>query len=550
MLLPIIVLACGPEPTTPVSERVVASVEVVPGDQTVETHADGGDPVQFRAVVSYEGGDQRETTGGVDWSSSNETAGTIDADGLFVPSADNGGVTWITAALDGHQDQATVTVRFQESWTEGDADPSLFDGVAEASTADDLWTYPEDGVNLPRNTPGITYQWTAPDLGGDTGGDDTGSAGGVHTWRLRFSSELTDVTVYTTGAAWTVDEDTWATIAATNAGGSIDVGLAGVTLDGVAVKAPDLRVEVNRFDARGAIVYWSTSASGFLRIPYGEPAEDYLTYEQTGQCMGCHAISRDGLIAFTYDGGNGAMGVKRTDDRSDVVAHDAGATGNFKAWSPDATRLLSTYQGVLTLWDTASWTSLGTVALDGTATHVDWSPDGTLIAVTLTDSHSQDWIIGGGRIAVLEVLGDDRFGAPTTVYAPPDGWQAYYPAFSPDGDWIAFNLSTGDSYDDADAELWVVPSDGGTAVALERANQTPGLTNSWPRWGPLPDDDILWLAFSSRRLYGDITTGNPQIWVTAFDPDVAAVGGDPSWPAFWLPNQDVEQGNHIPVWTE
>ena len=37
------------------------------------------------------------------------------------------------------------------------------------------------------------------------------------------------------------------------------------------------------------------------------------------------------------------------------------------------------------------------------------------------------------------------------------------------------------------------------AIRLDAANKDANLTNSWPRWGPLPDDDILWLATSSTR---------------------------------------------------
>jgi hypothetical protein len=87
-------------------------------------------------------------------------------------------------------------------------------------------------------------------------------------------------------------------------------------------------------------------------------------------------------------------------------------------------------------------------------------------------------------------------------------------------------------------------------IPLEAANQVGGITNSWPKWGPLPDDDILWLAFSSKRAYGGVIVGIPQVWVAAFDPARAEAGADPSFPAFWLPNQDPAQNNHIPVWAE
>ena len=58
------------------------------------------------------------------------------------------------------------------------------------------------------------------------------------------------------------------------------------------------------------------------------------------------------------------------------------------------------------------------------------------------------------------------------------------------------------------------------------------------------------LGTIARRAYGNVVSGAPQIWVAGFDPERAEVGEDPSWPAFWLVNQDSGQNNHIPVWVE
>jgi len=87
-------------------------------------------------------------------------------------------------------------------------------------------------------------------------------------------------------------------------------------------------------------------------------------------------------------------------------------------------------------------------------------------------------------------------------------------------------------------------------IRLDAANATGDLTNSWPRWGPLPDDDVLWLAFGSKRSYGSITSGSAQIWLAGFDPAKAEAGQDPSWPAFWLPGQDPTTANHLPLWVQ
>ena len=58
-----------------------------------------------------------------------------------------------------------------------------------------------------------------------------------------------------------------------------------------------------------------------------------------------------------------------------------------------------------------------------------------------------------------------------------------------------------------------------------------------------------WLAFSSLRPYGSVAPGgeNPQIWITSISGEPVP-GEDPSTPAFWLPYQNIESGNHIPYW--
>jgi Tol biopolymer transport system component len=224
--------------------------------------------------------------------------------------------------------------------------------------------------------------------------------------------------------------------------------------------------------------------------------------------------------------------------------------GNFKAFSPDGEYLVTTYGGALLLYDGVTGEYLNEIPLGYTASHPDWSPDGEQLALVLTGSHSSDWTFTGGQIAVMDHLGDGSFTDPVVIHDPGDSYNAYYPTWSPDGEWIAFNISTEDAYDDVSAELYAMTPDGSVVVELEGANMAESLTNSWPKWAPLPDDDILWLAFASKRDYGTVTSSIPQIWVTGFDPAKAALGVDPSWPAFWLPNQDAEENNHIPVWVE
>lgn len=527
VLLPLLV-ACSPD-FQDVDGVQIATLTVEPAELTVQTSPEGADPQPFTAVAELMNGEVVNLDT-VEWEVSNASAGSIDADGVFTPSTENGGVTWIRARFDGIEAVSEVTLVYAEERNDTSVDTTLFD--APETGGQSLWTYPSDNVNFPRNTPGINFQWA--DLGQSA-------------VRLRFQSSVTDVTLYTTGTSWTADADTWAGIAGTNAGGTVTVELA-LAVGGQVLSADPRTLNVNRMDGQGSIYYWSTSASGIMKVPYGGTASEYITASNTGHCVGCHVVKGD-TVAFTWDGGNGGMGMRRLSDGGEIMGYNTASYGNFKSYSPEGRYLLATYAGALLLYDGATGALLNEVATGGQATHVDWSPDGTRVALVLTDSHPSDWSFSGGRIAVMDVVGDGTFGSPTVIYDPPEPFMAYYPAWSPDGAWIAFNESTQDSYDDTDATLYVIGGEGGTPIALANANAATEITNSWPHWGPLPDDDVLWLAFSSKRSYGNVVSGIPQIWVAGFDPARAEAGQDPTWPAFWLPGQDPAQNNHIPVWT-
>ncbi len=487
--------------------------------------------VAFQATGTYTDG-----TSGVlplvAWSLSNRSAGTIDEQGLFTPSQTNGGRTWIKAQLAGLEGSAEVTVILEQTLNDEGLDTSAFDGEA-AALETDPWLYPEDGVNVPRNTPNLAFQWS--DLGAEA-------------YALQLTSPITDTLVYTTATTWEAGE-WWPVIASTNAGGTLEASLSAV-VDGTLVTAEPRTLQVNRMDATGSIFYWTSSTEGFMRLPIGsETPETYLA-STTGACVGCHAISSAGVMAFTYGTTAGPMGFYDMADDTMIVGLDEGTEGRFKTFSPDGAWLLAARDAQLVLHDGLSGTWVEDVPHEGLLTHPDWSPDGSLVAVTVALGHQHDVEIYGGRIAVMAHLGDGTFGPVEVLVAPEEPYQAFYPTFSPDGRWIAFNQSSGNAYDDPDAELWVVSVDGGEPVRLDAANQEGELTNSWPRWAPLPDDDVLWLAFSSRRPYGLQVDGEPQVWISAFDPARAEAGEDPSWPAFWLPGQSVAHNNHRPVWVE
>jgi hypothetical protein len=221
--------------------------------------------------------------------------------------------------------------------------------------------------------------------------------------------------------------------------------------------------------------------------------------------------------------------------------------------------LLTNLNGALSLYDgiTGAFLSSPTIDGGGWVNNMDWAPDDSYLVFIDSVSASGDLNFSGGIIKRAPHLGSGTFGPAETIVSVADldpsyGFSnLYYPAVSPDSNWVMFNASTGDSYDDPDATLFVVSIDGGTPIEMANANISASMGNSLAKWAPATAGDaVWWFAFASRRTYGSITGGNPQIWLSSFDPVVAETGADPSSAAIWLSNQNPGQNNHIPQWVE
>jgi len=113
----------------------------------------------------------------------------------------------------------------------------------------------------------------------------------------------------------------------------------------------------------------------------------------------------------------------------------------------------------------------------------------------------------------------------------------------------------------AESELWWVDVDSGMAAPLDRANGIDNgqlyLPNSAdakksfvPTVSPVAAGGYFWVFFTSRRSYGNLMVVDQaanapeakKIWVAAIDIN-AEPGTDPSHPAFYLANQELESGN-------
>ncbi len=476
-------------------------------------------------------------------------------------TASGAGRARVTATYEGLAGTATVEVfredvRVVEPAPAGAAD--LFDAATDDPGRVATIVYPSHNTIVPPNLGDFDVHWT------DASGSDL--------FEISVKTYYADVRVYVATAAaagaWlALLESEWTTVARSEVGATLTVTVRGLTQASPTTSSrADIQVHTAREEIQGGIYYWAAASAeggptGIFRHDMsraGEEAEPFYTNVEAGRCVACHVLSRDGTkMALTYDGGNQSATVVDVATRTPAWAADQ-YYWNFATFTPDGGALLTSFNGGLTLRDPATAAAITTVPTSGYATHPDFSPDGTRLVYVRPSGPGSDWAFTGGAL-VTTTFDGTTFGAETPLLSSAEN--NYYPSFSPDGEWVLFNRSTEDAYDDGSAELWVMRADGTVGpIKLDAANIGAGLTNSWARWAPFegsygPDEaiePIYWLTFSTKRNFGVRLVGanRPQVWMTPFFPTRAAAGQDATAPAFRLPFQDLESSNHIAQWTE
>ena len=427
--------------------------------------------------------------------------------------------------------------------------------------------YPPSGVILPPNTNTIEFHFIP--------------AAGQTLFQLTFHAPSTNLVVYTgctpvgAGCVYTPDATFWSSLAA-YARGTQPVtytvkGVNGASPGAVGTSAT-ATIAFDQQDMTGGIYYWDTSGV-IQRYDYGfpnAPPQQYLTPATAGAlfCVGCHVLSRQGdkIAAGQFIPSPATYKIYDVATKAPLTVGGTalGGSANFMSFSPDG-KLLLTSDGVSINWlDLPNDQTLATPIV-ASGTMPDWAPDGLHMVYAQPSSPSFFAVPGVDSASIVSLhFNGVGWDTPTTV-VPFAGQNNYYPAIAPSGQWIVFNRSpsNAESFSNAapdpdagtvpDGELWTVAMAGGTPVRLSSASNPGAL--SWPKWAPVLHDyydgKIMWLTFASARAYGlRLAAGaQTQLWMVAFDPAKAALGQDPSYPAFWLPFQDMTSGNHIAQWS-
>jgi hypothetical protein len=537
---------------------------------------------------------------------------TSDVDGSANPSTSDDGATTFSSGDDGgtpsfgssgggsttHDDFATPVLDGADGGSGAAAPsnaPALFGPMSQgARSGGPCLTEPGGNALFPRNWLRPLFRWSAP------------AAQNLFELRLHAANQVSDLVVYTTATSWTMPKTLWDLLRLDSNDVPVTVTVRGGTLSGGKLSDESLgsgtTMGIAPADAPGTIVYW-TSADGTTLKGFQVGDENVgatlLTSQVqevslgVGQCMGCHTGAPDGEYSILAESGDnwgdfvalvdpdaGAVGSAPTflgaGAKATLAQGPLGMSAVSKAhWSKGDHMMLASDDTDIVWIDleaTDANSARGAIPRSGApsgmvAVAPAWSHDGKTVVYTssaLASAGRPGSVLGsqlqvdpGSTADLYRVAYSDRNGGPVTPVngAANPQLQEYYPTFSPDDAYLVFNeCDNGLSmYNQAETEVYVIPSAGGTATRLHAndpascsGTPSPGVTNSWAKWAPAvtttPDGrSFYWIVFSSKRLG---TT--PQLFVSGMQ--VGAKGAITTYGALYLWNQPSTEGNHTPAW--
>ena len=536
------------------------SIRIEPANAVI-TIADGkGASQAYRAIGMFSDGVERDVTGKTYFMTLSARAGGF-TDNILYTALHWGGKTTVQARTNNSIYATTsVTVvlsrRFYCPGVPGDA-ASKFDKAGKGGVSP-IVAYPPDKVLLPPNLNELEFQWVP--------------ASGQTFFEVALRNDGTDIRIYTkcvaigSGCGLTPISEAWkAMVNAIKGHDSAQLTVRGADAAFASVGTSTPRVlSIAEEEIQGGLYYWNATPGSVVRYEFGKPNQKATNFYTRADakalfCVGCHALSLNGKRMAVGLDMPAPSPLKVLDVASKTLL--ASGAANFMAFSPDGEKLITSDGRTLVYREAATLKALAPTPLRAKGSLPDWSPDGKQV-VYAEPAMVMPIPVGtpGIEKGSLKVMGYDAkagtFTGSLTLLASA-GENNYYPTFSPDNKYIVFNRAAGSSYDAPDAALWIISSDGkGKPTELKNANLAASMSNSWPKFSPFlhkyKGGSLTWLTFSSRRDYGLRLKGKAQaqLWMAAVHITESGINIDPSYPAFWLPFQDIRTGNHIAQWTQ
>jgi hypothetical protein len=530
----------------------------------------------FTAQGTYSTGMTADVTACLGWTTSPPSLATISQAGAF--STDNAGQFTVTGTSDGVSGTAVITVKLTGSANPGGITTTDLDGTPNGAAP--TIAYPLNLSLFPFHFGDLAFQMVP-------------SSSSQTEARIAFVGDAIDLDLYAPCTPIANAATSGACSVAIPA--NLEPSLAGASeatnlTETVRLAAPggSNLAESSSISARwasnplpGTIYYWSTPSMGqtanseIIRMNLETPTippevfftnDDAVPYGQVGytndlnggsQCIGCHAISRDGTkMGFVIGGaavltapngsnggGNGSwFGLMDVANKTPISARVADSTGQFlkpgfatlTTFSSSGDDMVQELQGQLFL-RTADVNLTSTPlfpSMTESLTEPYWSYAGDLLTFaswvpTGAPNYDPQDINGneivGAQIWTASSTGT-TFGTPTVLVPRTSGLTEFYPTISEDSQLIAFDESSCagppspsadgygaspcDSYDDPSAHLRLVSAKGGTPVNLDNASQrtmswptTSTWTNSWPRFAPPAPSGTPPSTFQGKTLY-------------------------------------------------
>jgi len=513
--------------------------------------------VAYRAIGVFSDGARREITQQLIWAVDNPAPGGFLDPGVFTTTNQAAGFVEVIAKADDVWATSEITVRIDATIIDGafpPSDPNLFDDAKPVVNDDPVRSpqilYPSDLTVFPQGLPSTVVQ-----LAGGSAND---------AFQLAFDTELLHLVVLTGADRWETGP-VQNVLAQSNTGDQMTMSIAAAAAadPGTIYQGASIGMRFSKDSPDGPLYFWSAATNGVMRGAIGASSAGKL-YPGDTTCVGCHTVARDGTQMAMGWGGEGVAALQTIDLQT--LTTTISATKLYEmgwaTYSPDGSLLLIASNGNLTLRDAITGLPIngptGKVALPvgHFATHPEWSPDGSYVAVAYTSVQPTNLSVKSASIARLAFDGMTRtFSGPEILVAATAVDNYYFPKYSPDGKYLAYVHATEPSYGASSAELGLVAYDGGMTTSLANASHlvaSAGLgatATTMPTWAPF-QGELAWLGFASARPYGVVLPGGGrnQIWVSAVDLGDFQAGLDPSAAGFWLPCQDPTVVNNTPIW--